>query len=257
MQQYRYHVVAVFPGGEQKIIYNQDESAATQFVSTFMDSGTVTTKWGAKALRRAALELRVYRTPSVFAKKRGHSFDTFIKGHRNIYASLAKEVRRRRGPTYRVFVVMPLQGREHGTQDEQRIFKEYTDRFSAISDTLADLDCYAVRIDREVPLDDLVDRIKSEIRQAKFVVADLTDERPSCYFECGYAEASGCPIIYVASEQSVLQPGSSTRIHFDIHKNVFRFRNTDELKAIIRSALDKNQSVLLSERSPGVGVAVE
>jgi hypothetical protein len=54
--------------------------------------------------------------------------------------------------------------------------------------------CVAIRIDKEHPLEDLVGRIKEEIRNALYIVADLTDERPSCYFEAGFAEALGRPV---------------------------------------------------------------
>jgi nucleoside 2-deoxyribosyltransferase len=113
---------------------------------------------------------------------------------------------------------------------------------------LGDLDCYAIRIDKEAPLEGLVDRIKEEIRRANFVLADLTDERPSCYFEVGYAEALGVPVIYAASKQSVVSPGTETRIHFDIHKSINWFTNHEELGEKIRRAFNKNKQRLLAER---------
>ena len=183
----------------------------TSFVLPFIETGTITTRWGKKVQRRQALELRVYKTNRSFYKPEGIPFDDFIKGKRNIYGASARRVEEQRGPTTRVFVVMPLQGEQYGDQDAQRVHKEYDERFDAIESVLENLDCYAIRIDKEAPLDGVVDRIKDEIDRASFIIADLTDERPSCYFEAGYAEALGVPVIYIASKQSVVKPGSKRR----------------------------------------------
>jgi nucleoside 2-deoxyribosyltransferase len=149
---------------------------------------------------------------------------------------------------------MPLQGEPYGDQDAQRIYKEYDERFDAIESVLVDLDCYAIRIDKEAPLEGVVDRIKREIDIASFIVADLTDERQSCYFEVGYAEALGVPVIYVASKQSVVNPGQPTKIHFDIHKNISFFTNHKELKEKIRVTFRKNRETLLAERPDAAAV---
>ena len=105
----------------------------------------------------------------------------------------------------------------------------------------------AIRIDKEHPLEDLVGRIKKEIKGAIFVIADLTDERPSCYFEVGYAEALDKPLIYIASKQSVAKPGTQTKIHFDIHMNVQFFTNHGELKEKLTSAIKKNRATLFEK----------
>jgi hypothetical protein len=220
----------------------------TGFVVPFLASGTVTTKWGKKTQRRQALELRVYKTQKPYDKKQGVSFDQFIKGRNNVYNSLSKKAKSQLGPTTRVFVVMPIQGEPYGDQEEQRIFKEYDERFDAIEEVLGDLDCYAIRIDKEAPIEGLVERIKDEIRKANFIVADLTDERPSCYFEVGYAEALSVPVIHVASKQSVVSPGTDTKIHFDIHRNINFFTNHKELKEKIRISFNKNHAKLLAKR---------
>jgi hypothetical protein len=244
-----FHVVAMLPGGSRKTVVNKGEAEVmTGFVVPFLQSNTITTKWGKKTQRRQALELRVYKTQNPYDKKLGIPFDKFIKGKKNIFDSLAERAKSQLGPTTRVFVVMPLQGDKYGDQDQQRILKEYDDRFDAIEAVLGDLDCYAIRIDKESPLDGLVDRIKEEIRKASFLVADLTDERPSCYFEIGYAEALGVPVIHVASKQSVKHPGTPTAIHFDIHKNVNFFTNHAELKEKLRRSFEKNREKLLAER---------
>lgn len=140
---------------------------------------------------------------------------------------------------------MPIQGEKFGSQDEQRIWKEYDTRFEVIERTLGKFGAVAIRIDKEHTLDELVKRIKEEIEKSTFVIADLTDERPSCYYEAGYAEAMKKPIIYVASKESVVNPKTKTRIHFDIHRNVQYFVNHTELKEKLRAALEKNKDHLL------------
>jgi nucleoside 2-deoxyribosyltransferase len=106
----------------------------------------------------------------------------------------------------KVFVVMPVQGEQSGSQEEQRIYKEYDERFEVIEKIVVSCGGIAIRIDKEHALEDLVGRIKREIRDCGFQIADLTDERPSCYFEVGYAEALKRPVIYVSSRQSVTKP---------------------------------------------------
>ena len=125
------------------------------------------------------------------------------------------------------------------------------ERFEAIESVIAKFNGVAIRIDKEHPLEDLVGRIKKEIRDAAFVVADLTDERQSCYFEAGYAEALPRPIVYVASKQSVLKPGINTKIHFDIHLNVQFFTNHKELKDKLSEAITKNKKHLFREPTDG------
>ena len=251
-----YHLVAALPGGARKTVFNKTEAQAMAgFVIPFVETSTITTKWGKSVQRRQALELRVYKTDKPYDKKRSGAFDQFIKGRRNLFDSLAKRAETQRGPTTRVFVVMPLQGEKYGTQDEQRILKEYDERFDAMEEVLGKLDCYAIRIDKEAPLEGIVDQIKEEIRKANFIIADLTDERQSCYFEAGYAEALGRPVIYVASKESVVSPGTPTAIHFDIHKNINFFTNHKELKEKIRITFNKNQGKLLA--LPSEAPAVE
>ncbi len=142
---------------------------------------------------------------------------------------------------------MPIQGEEHGSQEDQRVYREYDERFFAIESVIAKAGCVAIRIDKEHPLEDVVGRIKTEIRSSTFLVADLTDERQSCYFEAGFAEALPRPVIYVASKDSVLKPGTKTKIHFDIHMNVHYFSNHKELKTKLRDAINKNKERLFAE----------
>jgi hypothetical protein len=50
--------------------------------------------------------------------------------------------------------------------------------------------------------------ISDAITRARFIVADLTNARPNCYYEVGYAHALGKPCILIAKE--------GTERHFDV-----------------------------------------
>jgi hypothetical protein len=62
---------------------------------------------------------------------------------------------------------------------------------------------------------DIVGRIQEGIRDARFVVADLTSERPNVYLEVGYAWGLQKPVILLARE--------GQKLHFDLshHKCIF------------------------------------
>jgi hypothetical protein len=244
-----YHLVAVLPGGGRKSVFNRDHAQVVNHVVEFIQDGTLTTRSGSSQRTRQAYELRIFETDGSYNTRTGGSFDAFIAGKRNQYAKFEKEANSRLQVkrTRRVFIVMPIQGDEYGGQADRSVYLEYTARFAAIEAVLDQFDCVAIRIDREAPIGSLVDQIKREIGRAAFVVADLTDERPSCYFEAGYAEALGKPVIYVASRESVLTPGAETRIHFDIHQNVQFFGNHTELSKRVTDVIKRNSEILLPE----------
>jgi hypothetical protein len=84
--------------------------------------------------------------------------------------------------------------------------------------------------------------IEDEIRRCRFVIADLSDENAGAYWEAGFAEGLGKPVIYICRER--------INTHFDTnHRQTVRWELTklDEtaarLKAVIRNTLlgDANQ----------------
>ena len=67
----------------------------------------------------------------------------------------------------------------------------------------------AFRVDHE-PHNDMIDnKIISEIRRSRFLVADLTDHKQGVYFEAGYAHGLNIPVLWTCREDQ----GSKT--HFD------------------------------------------
>lgn len=244
-----FQTIAILSGDRQKTIPNRAESEVlSEIVLPFIANGVITAKWGQKVQSYQVLELRIYETKTPWNKKSGTVVADVIKGKKNLYgrfAAKAESLLSTKKP--KVFVVTPIQGEKHGDQEQQRIFKEYDQRFEAVEQVISEAGAVAIRIDKEHALEDLVGRIKKEIRTAQFVVADLTDERPSCYFEAGYAEALGKKFIYMASKQSVAKPGTKTVIHFDIHMNMNYFTNHEELKEKLSGAIEKNRASLFDE----------
>ena len=244
----KYHAIATLPGGRRKSIVNKaEDQMLADYVIPYVRSGVIKARWGSTMQSYQVLELRIYGTTQPWHKPSGVPLDKFIGKARNRYASFEKRARKSLAPpAHRVFIVMPIQGEQYGTQDEQRIWREFDSRFEAIETLLGKYDAVAIRIDKEHTLDELVKRIKEEIEKSKFIIADLTDERPSCYFEAGYAEALRKPVLFVASKESVVNPKTPTKVHFDIHRNVNYFTNTKELTQKLKAALDKNRQQLFS-----------
>lgn len=240
-----FHAIAIRSGDRQKTIPNRtEEEILLEVVLPFVASGVITAKWGEKTQTYQVIELRIFETKDKWVKQKGAIGD-LLKGKKNQYTRFetrAKKILATNKP--KIFVVMPIQGEKHGDQEQQRVYREYDERFETIESVVADAGGIAIRIDKEHPLEDLVARIKKEIKGCIFVVADLTDERPSCYFEAGYAEALGRPVIYVASKQSVSRPGTATKIHFDIHMNVQYFTNHKELQEKLAAVIEKNRDDL-------------
>jgi len=84
------------------------------------------------------------------------------------------------------------------------------------------------------------DRLRVEIQSSDFLVADLTHDNPGAYWEAGYAEGLGKPVIYICEKEKF----ESDKTHFDTnhHLTIIWDKNAlqkagEDLKATIRATL--------------------
>lgn len=97
-----------------------------------------------------------------------------------------------------------------------------------------------LRDDRKAgPIDD---KLRVDIRAARFLIADLTHGSQGAYWEAGFAEGLGKPVIYTC-EKSVFEDPKS-KPHFDVNHHLTVLWEAskpedaaEELKATIRATL--------------------
>lgn len=65
-----------------------------------------------------------------------------------------------------------------------------------------------IRIDEVQDSGKISDQILQTIAESKYIIADLTGNRPNCYYECGFAHALGKEMIFCAK--------STSKVHFDL-----------------------------------------
>lgn len=69
------------------------------------------------------------------------------------------------------------------------------------------------------------DEILSRIESSRLLIADLTFERPNCYYEVGYAHAKGQKVIFTAREdhdpRRPNRKAGDPKIHFDLDSHRF------------------------------------
>lgn len=85
-----------------------------------------------------------------------------------------------------------------------------------------------LRIDEIQDSGKITDQILEEISASEIVLADLSGERPNCYYEAGFAHAIGKEMIFTIRK--------GTRIHFDL--STYRFiewETEDELRKGLKS----------------------
>lgn len=98
------------------------------------------------------------------------------------------------------------------------------------------------RLDEEPRAGLIDDRLRVEIRQSRFLIADLTHANPGAYWEAGFAEGLDKPVIFTCRKDVFDDP--KTRPHFDTNHHltvVWDPANLGEavemLKATIRATL--------------------
>jgi len=73
-----------------------------------------------------------------------------------------------------------------------------------------------LRLDEKPRAGLIDDRPRVEIRSSRFIIADLTHRNLGAYWEAGYAEGLGKPVIYTC-EKSVFEKGNT---HFDTNHHL-------------------------------------
>jgi hypothetical protein len=107
---------------------------------------------------------------------------------------------------------------------------QLSDVKDVVKEVFAEFKIKAIRADEIEHSDGITDRIVDEIRQAEYLFGDLTGERPSVYYEIGYAHAIGKPVI--------LYRKKGTAIHFDLaYRNCPEYENIGDLRNKMRTRL--------------------
>ncbi len=83
----------------------------------------------------------------------------------------------------------------------------------------------AYRVDEELHSDNIIFKIMAEVKNSRFVVADVTEQKNGVYFEAGYALGLGVPVIWSVRKDD------ADKVHFDTAQyNQIRWESVEQLK---------------------------
>ena len=112
----------------------------------------------------------------------------------------------------------------------------YTD---AIEPAVKEAGYNPIKIDKVHHVDDINDKIISEIKFSRFLIADLTVNRGGVYFEAGFAFGLGIPVIYTCREDRF------HKIHFDLrNRNTLKW-SCDKLPEFKEKLIDRITAVVV------------
>lgn len=140
-----------------------------------------------------------------------------------------EELKHTASESYLAFMAMPFRN--------EALDKVYKECFKpAVAKTGFELR----RVDENAPAGLIDNRIRVEIRKAQFLIAELTNDNSGAYWEAGFAEGLGRPVIYTC-EKTFFEKNET---HFDTnhcHTIVWSFDDlgqaSEALKATIRATL--------------------
>ncbi len=106
-----------------------------------------------------------------------------------------------------------------------------------IKPLFVDQDLNVIRADEIQDSGRISDQILENIAKSKFVFADLSGERPNCYYECGFAHALG--------KELILSIRKGEQIHFDMAG--YRFIQWKTEQDLRRKLKERLYSIVNSE----------
>lgn len=205
------------------------EQAGAQTSIRFMDLR----KHGVVPLDTLAADVRmnigepIYGFSIPVADAKSGKRDTLINTHASAYVESVVQTRSQSAaPTAKVdqklcFVIMSF-----SDNPQLRDFYEL-----GIKPTIEKLGYRCERIDEQQFNGSIRDRILKNIAAAKFIVADVTEARPNCYYELGIAHSLGKEVVHLANDTG--------DIHFDIKDfNFIIYKRIADLKEKLEQRLN-------------------
>lgn len=114
-----------------------------------------------------------------------------------------------------------------GATDIDRLFDE------VIAPAARECGLEPKRVDLTEGRETITERILQLIDASTLVIADLTYERPNCYFEAGYTQGKGTPLIYMARKdhdpRRLGRKIDDPRVHFDLDTYKITYWSEDDL----------------------------
>lgn len=181
------------------------------------------------------------RTENGFALIVEHLFnDGLVKGHLDgshiIDATLSfsgwkyfEQLKRGKSDSRKAFMAM-----KYGDLALERVVED------VFKPAVAQAGFHLFRLDERPKAGLIDDRLRVEIRTSKFLIADLTHENAGAYWEAGYAEGLGKPVIYTCERSKFRRD----KTHFDTNHHLTIIWDKEQpedaantLKATIRATL--------------------
>ena len=119
-----------------------------------------------------------------------------------------------------VFVIMPISGVETAP-DKLKMVQEIAQNHNWST--------HLPEYDPKAPIFNLNETMR-DMQSSDLVLADLTGERPSCYFELGLAEALRLPVFAIAEQGSQIHQTS-------IRGDVKNYQGLEEFRQLVEQAL--------------------
>jgi nucleoside 2-deoxyribosyltransferase len=98
---------------------------------------------------------------------------------------------------------------------KERLNTIYND---TIKTAVADTGFEIRKLDENKKAGSIDDKLRVEIRRSKFLIADLTDGNNGAYWEAGFAEGLGLPVIYICEKKAF--ENKETAPHFDTNHHL-------------------------------------
>ena len=121
--------------------------------------------------------------------------------------------------------------KEMATKKEEN--KEIKKIVEAIKETCDNLGWKAFTIDEQEYLGGIPDRIKAEINESRFIIADFSKNNHNVYYESGYAEGKDKQVIYICNKTEI------NKVKFDIkHLNHILYKSNEDLKRRLTARIE-------------------